>query len=492
MMRKIRLTGRFARQWLLCALLAAFGFFAASTSLQSQNYAELFRDFDARALTKDDKRFLQTALAFEGHYNGLLDGAWGRLSQRALERYSVNEFGGGAEDWHMAVLAFGLLERYETDGWSMRHFGSLGMSLLLPSKTLIQDPPTENFVNFRHQRSSLSISIGILSKRTAQNVHDYTQGTHESGTTPYSVRKTSFAVSTGTDRTGKTLYTRSNLINGYWSTIMLSASQRDKGILNAVAASIAVGRTPNLDITKGGHLETVLKNTLTAIDELEKDKKQEAKRNVTASNQPAEQNIAKVGSGFWVSDRGHLLTNAHVISGCRNLLVDGKKAEVLEASETFDLALLFSPDTDIRAAAVFSSSPAKLNSDVTAVGYPYAGLLGGLNVTRGAVSSLKGLRGDPTTMQISAPVQSGNSGGPLLGPNGVVVGVVVSKLDSERVADALGDVPQNVNFAIRGEIAKLFLAQNGINPVLSNSEAALKPEQLAEKAAQFTVFIECD
>lgn len=46
----------------------------------AQNYDDLFRDFRADGLTYADKRFLQTALAFEGHYNGLLDGDWGRLS----------------------------------------------------------------------------------------------------------------------------------------------------------------------------------------------------------------------------------------------------------------------------------------------------------------------------------------------------------------------------------------------------------------------------
>lgn len=79
----------------------------------------------------------------------------------------------------------------------------------------------------------------------------------------------------------------------------------------------------------------------------------------------------------------------------------------------------------------------------------------------------------------------------MLSATGEVVGVVVSKLDANVISDAVGDVPQNVNFAIRGEIAKLFLSQNGIKPTFGDSSERLPPEQLAEKAAQFTVFIEC-
>ena len=51
-------------------------------------------------------------------------------------------------------------------------------------------------------------------------------------------------------------------------------------------------------------------------------------------------------------------------------------------------------------------------------------------------------------MQITAPVQPGNSGGPLLDGAGNVLGVVVAKLDALYVAEAIGDIPQKLNFAI--------------------------------------------
>ena len=94
-------------------------------------------------------------------------------------------------------------------------------------------------------------------------------------------------------------------------------------------------------------------------------------------------------------------------------------------------------------------------------------------------------------MQITAPVQTGNSGGPLLGPDGAVVGVIVSKLDALKFAEFLGDLPQNVNYAIRGEIAKVFLAQNGIEPLLSLADEHVDPVKIADQASKFTTFIEC-
>ena len=180
-----------------------------------------------------------------------------------------------------------------------------------------------------------------------------------------------------------------------------------------------------------------------------------------------------------------------MVDGCSKITVDGAPAKLIERSEFFDLALLQTSVLQEKTVAVFAQSPARLNSDITVVGYPLSGLLGGLNVTRGSVSSLKGVRGDGVQMQISAPVQPGNSGGPVVSGSGAIVSVVVSKLNARRVADETGDIPQNVNFAIRGEIAKLFLSQNGVNPKILAHENKLPPVQLAEQASAFTTFIEC-
>ncbi|MEX0319015.1 MAG: trypsin-like peptidase domain-containing protein [Ruegeria sp.] len=454
----------------------------------SQDFETLLSDFDAGDLTHQDKRFLQTALAFEGYYHGLLDGAWGKISSQALRRYSQAEFGTEPEDWHMAMLAWSLMDLVSTDGWNTRFFPGLGISVLWPEKAIIRDQDSEHFLNYRHAGSSLSISIGVHNVDTAQRLHDFTLGTHEKAGQPYQVRKSNLAVSSATKRDGSTLYTRSDFVGGAWSTVMLSASKRDGAILGAVSSSISRGRVQPIRISTGGKLDYVIQEVITAVEQAEED---QAKTAANSPNDQGSEATASSGSGFIVSVAGHVLTNAHVINGCGSVFVDGAPAQTIDASEEFDLALLRVEPDATRAVAVFSASSAKLNSDVTVAGYPYAGLLGGLNVTRGSVSSLKGLGGEAITMQITNPIQSGNSGGPLLASDGEVVGVVVSKLDAVKVAGALGDIPQNVNFAIRGEIARLFLSQNGVEPQLSLENERLEPEDLAELAKGFTTFIEC-
>ena len=86
---------------------------------------------------------------------------------------------------------------------------------------------------------------------------------------------------------------------------------------------------------------------------------------------------------------------------------------------------------------------------VVAMGFPLHGTLSSQgNVTVGTISALAGYNDDFRELQFSAPIQPGNSGGPLIDRSGHVVGIVSSELVSE-IAE---EVPQNVNFAIKAEI----------------------------------------
>lgn len=471
-------------------VLACLAGLSATDRVQAQNFAVLFERFDPSALSRDDKRFLQAALAFEGHYKGLLDGDWGKLSNRAMNHYAAAEFGTATESWHMAFLAFSFVDEIERNGWAMDYSEWLDMSYLVPKGSLTVDKSSDNFVNFRHAGSSLSYSIGSLDEKTAQSVHDFTQNSHAQAGKPYSVRKNNLAVSTAQMADGKMLYTRSNFRKGRWSTIMLSANQRDKPTLDAVASSIGTGYVPPITLSENGLLQEVITKTITVLAE-EKDPKTKAPQPRPVAPAPHEETTPSAGTGFIVSASGHVLTNDHVVAGCSSYTIDGAPANLVAQSPEFDLALLQSAQAQEKTVAIFSAAPPRLNSDVTVVGFPYGGALSGLNVTRGAVSSLKGLGGDATRLQITAPVQSGNSGGPLVGPDGEVVGVVVSKIDVLEFAETMGDVPQNVNFAIRGEIAKMFLSQQDIHPKLSLEDTRLDPTEIAKRASAFTVFVEC-
>lgn len=216
---------------------------SAPFGVKAQEFDSLFQDFEASSLTRSEKRFLQTALAFEGHYVGLLDGAWGKLSREALARYSWAQFESSSANWHMAMLAHSFFNFVERDGWDYFYVEPARISILWPFASIVQDAPTDGFVNYRHGNSSVGVSMAIQTLRAAQNTHNYVQSRHELADSPYSVRKNDLAISTSKSRTGFTLYARSNFVNGAWSTVLLSANDKDEPILTAMAASMTVGRT---------------------------------------------------------------------------------------------------------------------------------------------------------------------------------------------------------------------------------------------------------
>jgi uncharacterized protein len=101
------------------------------------------------------------------------------------------------------------------------------------------------------------------------------------------------------------------------------------------------------------------------------------------------------------------------------------------------------------------------------------------------------MQNDSRFIQISAPVQPGNSGGPLLDTSGNVVGVVVSKLNAQKIADATGDIPQNVNFAISPLVLQGFLEANSVDYQTAPSVRKLSTADVAEAAKRFTYLVEC-
>jgi S1-C subfamily serine protease len=129
---------------------------------------------------------------------------------------------------------------------------------------------------------------------------------------------------------------------------------------------------------------------------------------------------------------------------------------------------------------------------VVAIGYPLYGLLtSNFTVTTGIVSSLSGIRNDSRFLQISAAVQPGNSGGPLLDSNGQIVGVVSQKLNQLAVARVTGMLPENVNFAIKTGALRDFLDNSVVPYQTADAKSELKTPEIAQNARAFTLLIVC-
>jgi S1-C subfamily serine protease len=159
------------------------------------------------------------------------------------------------------------------------------------------------------------------------------------------------------------------------------------------------------------------------------------------------------GTAIAVSNDGYALTNAHVVNGCDMVTVSlrGKESEadIVRISQTYDVSLLKISLREPSQTRRFRIASPQLGDAVVVFGFPLSSLLSQSgNLTKGNVSALDGGMGRPHLMQLSAPVQAGNSGSGTFNSKGELIGLIESKLDSIRAAKSLGDLPQNVNFAV--------------------------------------------
>ena len=204
-----------------------------------------------------------------------------------------------------------------------------------------------------------------------------------------------------------------------------------------------------------------------------------------------------IGAGIVVSADGLVLTNHHVAQDCDSIAVldagrERARATVLGTDIGNDLALLRAERTFPATATFRRAAPLQAGESVTVVGYPLANILGfEPNVAFGYVSATGGLRGDSTRFQISAPIHKGNSGGPILDQGGRVIGIVTSKLDALAVQKRTGDLPQNISFGVRGEVAQTFLERNSAAFHSGDAGAKLENTEVAAIGRAITVLVAC-
>ena len=172
------------------------------------------------------------------------------------------------------------------------------------------------------------------------------------------------------------------------------------------------------------------------------------------------------GTGFVISPNGHVLTCAHVLGDEKvaTFWIAGIRyeADVVSADKDKDLAVLKSRTSLTPAAPVLSFRNDKnygIGADVSTIGYPMGSVLGNsIRYTKGSISATSGLKDDPKQLQISAQIQPGNSGGPLFDKDGAVLGVIQQTLNPLKMLEQTGGaLPQNINFAIKSDVALDYL-----------------------------------
>lgn len=435
----------------------------------------LFAEFDARLLDDGEKRLLQIGLAAQGVYTGLIDGRWGPASQAAFERYTVAAEMAGPGDkvlnLHMATLGVEAFAFVSDHDLSWRGGEPFGHRLLAPPGPFLPDPdrPREQVL----EAGGLTLRLLVSDAVEAGALH---AGVEAMGPVDYQLRRDRRFV-TAAQGSGGRIYLRSDwsdLAGAALTTIVTEEPWAPAGLYEAVVGSLSLGRGAESPSPDGLLMAMVSAAVDLAGAEEGPRVDPPALAAAPAPLDPAPDASPPVapaaapggaprgtGTAFFVNNTD-LLTAAHVVDGCAGLArVDGAPLDLVAVHPDLDLALLSSRARSRSWIAL--GGPAALGQRVFALGYPFFGRYGtGLNMTAGNVSVMAGLADDPDGLTITAPVQPGNSGGPLLGRDGRLVGVVVARLDHLKVAEDTGALPENINFAVEGAAVRAFLEAQGV------------------------------
>ena len=180
---------------------------------------------------------------------------------------------------------------------------------------------------------------------------------------------------------------------------------------------------------------------------------------------------ASRGTGFFISADGLLITAAHVVRDhdLLRVVIDGRqvRATLLREDRARDLALLKVERSPVPYLNLGYSDNVPVGLEIYTIGYPQLSnpMRSHPRFSSGILSADTGLNESADYFQFSAPTESGNSGSPLLAGDLSVVGIVLSKLKVKDTDLTRGDIPQNVNFALKStHVAALLQSAGALAP----------------------------
>jgi hypothetical protein len=221
---------------------------------------------------------------------------------------------------------------------------------------------------------------------------------------------------------------------------------------------------------------------------VEKPKKQEPKKKKPKPS-PDDNKIvaASSGTGFYVSNTGHIISNHHVVEGCNTvkLTFKGKEvtADVLAVDKMNDLAIL---KADLTPSKVYSvaTEDASLLEDIIIAGYPLGKKVSAaIKTSKGSITALAGYGDNYSEFQTDAALNQGNSGGPIMDQKGNVVGVAVANYGKQSGVESF-------NFGIKSSTLKTFANANGLKFLPPNNRD-LSNKDLGQLITEATIYLEC-
>ena len=276
--------------------------------------------------------------------------------------------------------------------------------------------------------------------------------------------------------------------------------KKNAEVYEIICSKEKITRTPinsffkNKKVVALNYGDFTLKSELLA-QKKRRDKEEEDKRIAEKKKKPKIENdddnkiiAAASGTGFYVSNAGHIITNHHVIEGCDtvNMSYKGKEMSVyvLAVDKMNDLAIL---KAEIIPSKVYpvATEDASLLEDIIIAGYPLGKKVSAaIKTSKGSITALAGYIDNYSQFQTDAALNKGNSGGPIMDQKGNIVGVAVAAYGKKEGIESF-------NFGIKSSTLRTFANSNGLNFLPPNNKH-LSNKDLGQLITEATIYLECN
>lgn len=460
-----------------------------------QRFDPLFEPFAADQLNRAEQRALQFALTHKGHYQGLMDGSWGRMSQAALTRYTQAEFSQDPINLHIVQLSSEMQDEMRRNGWRYISDNRTRYNFLLPLALINADPQRgaqANMLVWAGNKSSLNVSTRVENTNLVRNGHARLLAGHRGKEAPLNVRRDNRFITAILDRRGVHTYVRSEEAGGRWRTIVITARAEDKSLFDMVAGSIASGNRPGIGVRSGSYLHQ-LTDLATEYAAYTPPVSDPALNNPGANNQGVGTQFPDalaLSTGIFINDEGYVLATISALKACNYVLANGYNMSPKVVFDDLNIAIL-KPDEQVYniSPIAFSQIPAEVNQRIMIATGANGGYLGDkLDISRGIIKSKINSQGNPFMMQVDAQLPDDANGAPFVTRSGLLLGI---KTNSGRSQTASTSWQATDHDVVKADLIKLLLDSYDIAYRLSDARQPMGAWQLETHMAGAMVSVEC-
>lgn len=426
-----------------------------------------------RALTAEERKALQTALQSAGFYKSAIDGAFGRGTRASMSAWQAAR---GFEPTGILTTAQrkALMDEYNAPlisvGMQRIQDPQAGIEIAMPTSEVRfsrYEPP------FAHYSAAGDLGVRLIlisqpgDKATLYGLYDILQtleivpleGPRERGKTGFTIEGAGKGIVT---------HAEASLKDGQVKGFILVWPQGDEDRRTRVLAEMKASFTRTdavLDPAAGADAEQ-------RID-------------LVSGLQLRKPRLSR--SGFFVDDKGTVVTTAEAVQGCTRITVDHDYvAEVAALDDGLGVALL-RPQQELApmAVAAFRAGTPRLQSDVAVSGYSYEGALGAPSLTFGKLADVSGLNGEMELDRLALAALPGDAGGPVIDAGGNVLGMLLPAAQGAR------RLPGDVSFSADAQAIGAMMQAAGLAVTESTGGKALSPDALSRAADAMTVLVSC-